>query len=142
MEEMTPEETRAFLLKGTRTGKLATVRADGRPHVVPIWFLLDGDDIIFTTSEETVKGRNLQRSPQVALAVDEETPPYAFVLIEGEASWSTEPDERLHWATRIAARYMGEEQAEAYGRRNSVEGELLVRITPTKTVARKGIADW
>ncbi|MFP4344196.1 MAG: PPOX class F420-dependent oxidoreductase [Anaerolineales bacterium] len=142
MEEMTPEETRAFLLESTRTGKLATVREDGRPHVVPVWFLLDDDDIIFTTGAETVKGRNLQRFPRVALSVDEETPPYAFVLIEGEASWSTNPDERLHWATRIAARYMGEERAEAYGRRNSVAGELLVRITPSKIVAHKGVANW
>ena len=43
MHEMSDEERRAFLLEGTRTGKLATIRRDGRPHVVPIWFLLDGD---------------------------------------------------------------------------------------------------
>jgi hypothetical protein len=46
-----------------------------------------------------------------------------------------------HWATRIAARYMGEEQADAYGKRNAVPGELLVRVRPTKIVAVKGVAD-
>jgi hypothetical protein len=33
-----------FLSEGNRTGKLATVQAEGRPHVTPIWFVLDGDD--------------------------------------------------------------------------------------------------
>ena len=46
-----------------------------------------------------------------------------------------------YWSTRIAGRYMGEELAEAYGKRNSVEGELLVRITPTKVVFMKGVAN-
>jgi len=49
MQTMTPDECRAFLLARARTGKLATVRADGRPHIAPIWFTLDGDDLIFTT---------------------------------------------------------------------------------------------
>ena len=47
----------------------------------------------------------------------------------------------LDWTTRIARRYMGADLAEAYGKRNAVEGELLVRVTPTRVIARKGIAD-
>jgi hypothetical protein len=46
----------------------------------------------------------------------------------------------LAWATRIAARYMGADQAEAYGRRNAVPGEALVRVTPTKIIAEKDVA--
>ena len=62
MREMTSDERRAFLLTGTRTGKLATVRPDGRPHVAPVWFVLDGvtekgDVVVFTTGADTVKGR-------------------------------------------------------------------------------------
>lgn len=49
MQKMTHHEYRNFLLEGTRTGKLATVRNDGRPHVVPIWFDFDGETIVFTT---------------------------------------------------------------------------------------------
>ena len=67
MYEMADDERRAFLLQGTRTGKLATVRRDGRPHVVPIWFLLDGDDVVLTTGADTVKGRNI-RTPASACA--------------------------------------------------------------------------
>ena len=50
--------------------------------------------------------------------------------------------ELLPWSTRIAKRYMGTAQAEAYGRRNAVEGELLIRIPLTNVTARGGLADW
>jgi PPOX class probable F420-dependent enzyme len=141
MHLMTPDETRAFLLAGTRTAALATVRADGRPHVAPVWFTLDGDDLLFNTGEDTVKGANLRRDGRVALMVDDEEPPFAFVSIEGDVSLSDDLDTMRYWATRIAARYMGEDQAEAYGKRNAVPGELLVRVHPTKIVAIKGVAD-
>lgn len=141
MHLMTPDETRAFLLAGTRTAALATVRADGRPHVAPVWFTLDGDDLLFNTGQDTVKGANLRRDGRVALMVDDEEPPFAFVSIEGEVSLSDDLDTMRYWATRIAARYMGEDQAEAYGKRNAVAGELLVRVHPTKIVAMSGIAD-
>ena len=141
MQLMTPAETRAFLLEGTRTAALATVRADGRPHVAPIWFTLDGDDLLFTTYESTVKGGNLQRDGRVALMVDDEVPPFAFVSLEGTVSLSDDLATMRHWAARIATRYMGEHQADAYGRRNAVPGELLVRVRPTKIVAVKGVAD-
>jgi PPOX class probable F420-dependent enzyme len=138
---MTPDETRAFLLAGTRTAALATVRGDGRPHVAPVWFTLDGDDLLFNTGENTIKGANLRRDGRVALMVDDEEPPFAFVSIEGDVSLSDDIDTMRYWATRIAARYMGEDQAEAYGKRNAVPGELLVRVHPTKIVAVNGIAD-
>jgi PPOX class probable F420-dependent enzyme len=141
MKSMSPDEYRAFLLAGSRTGKLATTRADGRPHLAPIWFTLDGDDIIFTTWHTTIKAQTLRRDPRAALLVDDERPPFAYVLVEGRVSISENPDELLHWATRIAARYMGEDQAEGYGRRNGIAGELLVRLTPEKVIARMNIAD-
>lgn len=140
-EHMTPDEYRDFLSSGTRTGKLATVGADGRPHVVPIWFVLDGETIVFTTGGDTAKGRHIRRDPHVALCVDDEAPPYAFVLVDGTVEVSTDLSDMLHWATRIAARYMGVERADQYGRRNAVPGELLVRVTPTRIIAHKGVAD-
>jgi PPOX class probable F420-dependent enzyme len=89
-----------------------------------------------------VKAHNLQRDGRVSLCVDDDKPPYAFVIIEGNAAFATPtPEEFLHSATRIARRYMGDALAESYGKRNAVEGELLVRLTPTKVIARRGIAD-
>jgi PPOX class probable F420-dependent enzyme len=140
-QQMTAEERRRFLSAGTRTLKVATVRADGQPHVVPVWFVLDGDTVVFTTGEDTLKGRHLRRDARVALCVDEETPPFAFVLIEGTAELIRNAPDLIDWATRIAHRYMGAEQAAAYGRRNAVDTELLVRVTPAKIVALAGISD-
>ena len=139
---MNAARTAEFLSTGTRTGKLAVVRKDGRPLVTPIWFVLDGEDIVFMTHETSGKGRAIQRDNRLAMVVDDETPPYAFVLIEGEASVSTDPAELLLWATRIGGRYMGEDRAEEYGKRNGVPGELLVRLRPTRIVAMDGVASW
>lgn len=140
MATLTPE-SKAFLTKGTRTGKLATVRPDGRPHVVPIWFVLDGDTIVFNTGEKSVKGLNMQRDKRVCLCVDDETPPYAYVMIEGTVEMSANLDEMLRWSTIIGGRYMGQDRAEEFGKRNAVPGELLVRLTPTKVIFLKDIAD-
>jgi PPOX class probable F420-dependent enzyme len=134
------DEQRAFLLEPVHTGKLATVRKDGRPHVVPIWFDLDGDTLIFTTGHTSIKAVNIRRDPRVCLCVDDETPPFAYIMIEGTATITADPDALLYWATRIGGRYMGDELAEAYGKRNSVEGELLVRVTATRVVFEKNIA--
>ncbi|GGV64357.1 MULTISPECIES: PPOX class F420-dependent oxidoreductase [Streptomyces] len=140
-QKMTDEEWRAFVSYGTRTGKLATVRADGSPHVAPVWFLLDGDDLVFNTGKETVKGHNLARDGRIALCVDDERPPYSFVVLHGRAQLSEDPGELRRWATRIGARYMGEERAEEFGARNGVPGELLVRVRIDKVVAVRDLAE-
>jgi PPOX class probable F420-dependent enzyme len=139
---MAHDEWRAFVLaKPARTAAAATTRTDGRPHVAPIWIDLDGDDVMFTTAAESVKGKALRRDPRLALAVDDPSPPFSFVIVEGEASISEDLDEMLRWATCIGGRYMGDGEAETYGRRNAVPGELLVRVTPTKIIAMADVAD-
>ncbi len=138
---MNKDEWHAFLSTGTRTGKLSTVRADGSPHIAPIWFVLDGDDLVFNTGENTVKGRNLARDGRIALCVDDDRPPFSFVTVQGRAELSDDLDEVRTWATRIAARYMGDERAEEYGARNGVPGELVVRVLIDKVVALASVAD-
>ena len=142
MAEMTGDEWRAFLREPARPAMLATVRPDGRPHVAPVWIVVDDDDtLVFTTGAKTVKGRAVQTDARIALCVDDDQPPFSYVLVEGTAEVSTDLDEMLLWATRIGGRYMGEDHAEAFGRRNAVEGELLVRVTPARVGARKNISD-
>ena len=128
-------------MERARTGKLATVRPDGRPHVAPVWFDLDGETVVFTTWHTSVKARNIRHDPRVS-CVDDEEPPFSYVLMEGIAHFGDDRTELRTWATRIAGRYMGEAQAERYGARNSVAGELLVRVTPTRIVAQANISDW
>ncbi|MFF6878534.1 MULTISPECIES: TIGR03618 family F420-dependent PPOX class oxidoreductase [unclassified Streptomyces] len=140
-EKMTDAQWREFVSHGTRTAKLSTVRADGSPHVTPIWFLLDGDEVVFNTGKDSVKGRSILRDGRVALCVDDDRPPYSFVVLRGRASVSEDLDEIRHWATLIGARYMGEERAEEFGARNGVPGELLVRVTLDRVLAERDVAD-
>ncbi|MFJ2262610.1 PPOX class F420-dependent oxidoreductase [Streptomyces sp. NPDC087844] len=139
--KMTDEEWRAFVSHGTRTGKLSTVRADGRPHVAPIWFVLDGDDLVFNTGKDTVKGRNLARDGRVALCVDDDRPPFAYVVVQGQARISEDLDDVRLWAGRIGSRYMGEERAEEFAARNGVPGELVVRVRIEKVLAEGSVSD-
>lgn len=139
--KMTDAEVAAFLMEGTRTAKLSTVRADGRPHVAPVWFALDGSDLLFTTFHDTVKANNLRRDPRVCICVEDDRPPFSYVIIEGTATISEDSAELLRWATVVGGRYMGADQAEAFGRRNAVPGELVVRVTPTKITAMANIAE-
>jgi PPOX class probable F420-dependent enzyme len=140
MPKMTSSECREFLSANPHTAKLATVRQDGRPHLVPVWFELDGDDIVFTTGDNSVKAVNIRRDPRVCVCVDDEVPPFAFVQVEGRAETSTDQEDLKYWATRIAGRYMGADQAETYGQRNSGSGELLVRVKPVKITGEKDVA--
>jgi PPOX class probable F420-dependent enzyme len=142
MRTMSDEEYRAFMMYRTRTAKAATTRPDGRPHITPVWFVLDGDDLIFTTHETSLKAKDLRRDPRICLCVDDETPPFDYVMIEGTVTLSEDLEELRRWATAIGGRYMGADRAEEFGRRNGVPGELLVRVSPTKVLARADIAGY
>jgi PPOX class probable F420-dependent enzyme len=144
MSEMTRGEIRNFLLQGTFTGKLGTINKNGSPHIVPIWFTLDNkNSILFTTGNTSVKAKNIQRDNRVRLCVDDQVPLFSFVTIDGIAEIiSNQPSEIYKWAKIIAARYMGNDKAEEYGKRNSSEGEFLIKIKPTKVIGQKDIAGW
>jgi PPOX class probable F420-dependent enzyme len=150
MTEMSKAEIKRFLMQGTFTGKLATVKKDGSSHVVPIWFVLDDwssrgrvGNIIFTTGSTSVKAKNILRDNRVSICVDDQIPPFSFVTIFGTVKIHPyKQKEVLKWATKIAERYMGKDNAEAYGRRNSEKGLVLVRIKPRRMIAEKDIAGW
>ena len=126
---------RDFLSHGTRTGKLSYLAPSGRPLVAPVWFVVEDGSLVFNTNKDTAKGRALARDPRVSLCVDLEAPPYAFVQVQGSAELSEDPGELVRTATAIAARYMGPERAEEFGKRNGVPGERVVRVRPVKVLA-------
>jgi PPOX class probable F420-dependent enzyme len=135
MTSVTDPRVSAFLSAGTRTGKLAFTATDGRPLVAPIWFIVEDGTLVFNTGKDTAKGRALARDPRATICVDLEEEPYGFVQVQGDAELSEDPGELLRTATAIAARYMGDDHAEEFGKRNGVPGELLVRLRPTKVIA-------
>ncbi|GAB2721010.1 PPOX class F420-dependent oxidoreductase [Nocardia thraciensis] len=132
MASITDPQVREFLSYGTRTGKLAFVATDGRPVINPVWFVLEGDELVFNTGKNTAKGKAIARDPRLALCVDLDAPPFAYLQVQGIATVSEDLDELVRTATAIAGRYMGADRAEEFGKRNGVPGELVVRLRPTK----------
>ena len=141
MQKMTEAEIRAFMGAGSNTGKLATVRADGSPHVAPVWFAFDPDtgDPVFMTWHTSLKAKNMQSDPRVSICVDDEAFPFAWARIDGTVSFSE--DNLVYWSTVTCRRYVGDDRAAEFGARNGVEGELVVRVTPTRMVGQAGVAD-
>jgi PPOX class probable F420-dependent enzyme len=135
VRQMDWTEVRQFLLAGTRTATIATIGRDGHPHVVPIWFTLDGQDVVFSTSSSSAKAKNLGRDPRVALSVDDDTPPFAFVTIKGQAQLIRYPDDFLAWTTRIARRYVGPDRAADMGTKYTEMDDTLVRIRVASFIA-------
>ncbi len=142
MEKMNPDEINRFLMKGTFTGKLGTINKDGSSHITPIWYILDENNYItFTTYFKSVKAKNLIRDSRISICVDDQAPPFSFVLVNGSAKVFSQPEDLLIWTTKISERYMGKELSLEYGKRNAIEGELLVKVIPTKINGQKNISN-
>src|SRR5206468_8023417 len=122
---MDDADWRGFISEGTPAGRLATAREDGRPRLMPVWFVLDGDDIVLSTGATSIKGRDLQRTGIASVRVDAAHPPFA--LVTGSVAISGDLGGLARWATVIARRYLGADRAEEFGRRNAASREVLVR---------------
>jgi PPOX class probable F420-dependent enzyme len=141
MNVMSRHSALGYLAKGVKIGHLATVRSNGRPHVAPVWFVVDGGDIVFNTAEDSVKGKNLVREGRAAMSVDDANPPYSHVIVNGPVHISEDPDELLAFATRIGGRYMGSDRAAEFGARNGVAGEYLVRLHCESLIGATNVSD-
>jgi len=128
MREMSRAEAIEFLMTGTRAGKLATASPSGAPSIAPLWFTVDGDDVVFSTGRGSLKGRHLAANPRAALTVDSDEFPYAYVTVRGPVDLTDDPEDVLEWNTRLAERYVPESRAEEYGRRNSSADMVLCRL--------------
>jgi PPOX class probable F420-dependent enzyme len=135
--KMTSDEVMGFLRGPAYLGHLATVREDGRPHVASIWFIVDGEDIVFTTWHTSVKGKNLRRTGYAAMDVTDGVPPFTAVQVEGPVEIVDDLELLRHWTGIIGGRYMGADRAEEFARRNGVKGEVVCRMRP---VTFSGIA--
>jgi PPOX class probable F420-dependent enzyme len=139
MTTMTDNEWRSFVTAGTKLAHIALTRPDGRPHVTPVCFILDGDELAFALSPGSVKGNNLAHDRRIAICVSDERQPYSFVTIEGEAQVSAEPDRIKHIAAGVANRYYPSQPAEEFAESFVQAGFTAVRIGISKVIARSGL---
>ncbi|WP_207781950.1 PPOX class F420-dependent oxidoreductase [Phytoactinopolyspora limicola] len=139
MTAMTDKEWRSFLTADTRLAHVALTRADGSPHVTPVCFILDDDELAFALSPGSVKGKLLADNRRIAVCVSDEQQPYSFVTIEGHARTSTDPAQVTHVAAGIAARYYPAQPAQDLAEAFVQEGFTAVHITITNVIARSGL---
>src|SRR6187455_2555898 len=117
MPKLTPDEVTAFLDEPGHLLRIGTVDADGYPSVLPIWFIRQGDEILFTPRGPSVFLANIRRDPRIGLSIDEDPLPYRKVTIQGTARIVHDVGADDEWRDlyrAIAKRYVPAEAADAY----------------------------
>ena len=107
---------------------VATVGRDGTPQVTPVWVDYDGTHVRVNTARGRVKDRNLQRSPKVALSVQDPDNPYRYVQVRGRVVEMTEKDADAH-IDALSKKYTGQDK---YANRRPGEVRVIVKILPEK----------
>ncbi len=118
----------AKLLDGPNLARLAYIGLDGRPRVVPIWFMYDGESFVMVTGPKADKVRALAKNGAVALTIDGNTPPYSVLLIDGDAAVEVTEGMAAEYPA-IVQRYLGA-GAEAYlaPMRTRVKTQRRIRV--------------
>ncbi len=98
-------------LQDKRFAVLATVNPDGSPHLTVMWYLLDGDDIVFNTAAGRRKAVNLERDQRVSLTVYDDASPYRYLRMEGRVRIVHDPDVSQADIRRLALRYYDGDEA-------------------------------
>ncbi|MCW2891189.1 MAG: hypothetical protein QOG28_1968 [Trebonia sp.] len=101
-----PDDVRR-LFNGANYAHLATLLPDGAPHSVPLWVDMEGDRIALLTSENSRKGRNLDRDPRVAISVTDAAQPFAMAMVRGRVAERVEGDRAWEIIDRISQKYTG-----------------------------------
>lgn len=132
MPKLSVDEMHAFLRERSHLARIATVRSDGSPSVVPVWFLHEDDKILITPRKHSAFYANIQQEPRVAITIDEEAARYRKVLVEGGAEILFPPGQDDRWRDvyrRLCCRYVDEESADHYMRETSDQPRALISVT-------------
>ncbi len=130
---MNPDELRAFLERRDPAllGTVATLREDGFPHVVPVWYRWDGEAILIWSDGKRTWPRNLMRDPHAAFSVQEGRSPYPAFTMRGLAAIRKGRDEEiLGEIRRIVERYVAAAELDTFLEEWTAGPQILVRIEP------------
>jgi len=117
MPKLTEKEMREFMEERGVVARIATLRTDGAPSVVPVWFVFEGGRILITPRKHSAFYANVQRDPRVAITIDESAGRYRKVLVEGGAEILFKPGNDDRWRDiyrRITCRYVDDQSADYY----------------------------
>jgi PPOX class probable F420-dependent enzyme len=108
---------------------LATLMADGRPQVTPVWCDFDGTSVRINSAKGRVKDRNMRRDPRVTLAIQDPDNPYRYLEIRGHVVEITEAGADAH-IDSLAKKYLG---VDKYPDRREGEIRVMYKIQPDHT---------
>ncbi|MER5183585.1 PPOX class F420-dependent oxidoreductase [Streptomyces sp. NPDC002896] len=111
---------------------VATVQPDGSPHASPVWVKRDGNDVLFSTTVDRRKPKNLRHDPRAGVVVVPPDSPYTYAEIRGTAEMTTEGGQEL--IDELSLKYTGKTYAEFNPAAAQDAERLVVRITPRKIV--------
>jgi PPOX class probable F420-dependent enzyme len=135
---MTPDEIRRFLDEG-RDLQVASINADGTPHLVTMWYLREGDDLLFWTYAKSQKVVNVRRDPRatVLVATGEKYEELKGVSVQGTVTVDDDLDTVLAFGERVYEKYWGPitDDMVREGVRMMGAKRVLVRVSPVKTTS-------
>jgi nitroimidazol reductase NimA-like FMN-containing flavoprotein (pyridoxamine 5'-phosphate oxidase superfamily) len=115
-------------LKSHELCRLATASKDAKPHVVPVIYALDGENVVIAVDYGTKKLSNLRENKKVALVVDDYRPNRA-IMVEGESEILERGKEYLRLLQILFDKF------EFYRKHPWGEGESpILKVKPTKAV--------
>jgi PPOX class probable F420-dependent enzyme len=121
--------TQLTFLKSHELCRLATASKDAKPHVVPVIYAVDGEDVVIAVDYKTKKLGNLRENPQAALVVDEYGP-NGGLMVEGTCEVYERGKEYLRLLKVLFDRF------EYYRKNPWGEGESpILKVKPTKAVS-------
>ena len=130
MSQTLLNERQLRFVQKPRIGRLATIRADGAPHVAPVWYRYDDGAFLVLTERGSQKHRNIERDARVELCIDDEQPPYHTVLVRGRVTVREAPGRE--WREALAIHYLGEERGKRYIAENMHPNDVMLRIEAYK----------
>ncbi|MFI1678791.1 MULTISPECIES: PPOX class F420-dependent oxidoreductase [unclassified Streptomyces] len=111
---------------------VATIQPDGSPQVSPVWVKRDGDDVLFSTTVDRRKEKNLRRDPRVTVLVQPADAPYTYAEIRGTAEMTTEGGQEL--IDELSMKYTGKKYAEFNPSSKDDTQRVVVRVSARKVV--------
>jgi len=126
MAKLTAKQAQLFL--GKNFGAVATIRADGTPHVTPVWIDYDGEHVVFNTATGRAKWHHMLRDPRVTIEVYAQDNPYEYVTVTGTAEL-IEGEEADRHIDKLSEKYTGNPKFQSH---RPGQRRVIVRVTPER----------
>jgi PPOX class probable F420-dependent enzyme len=131
---MTPEEEREFL-KSNRLVIVGIPRKDGAPHMSPVYYVMDGDDILISTTASRFKAKAIRRNPAISLCILGEQPPFPYLTVYGRGVIEEQGvvEAMMKIGERMTGNAIPAGARPAVEQRAKDEGRVVLRVTPDRS---------